>query len=207
MLHEAKGCQSPQIPDSQDRCLLPHAPTLLVFPSSDLHYQVAEKIKIKNFSKNSPTCFTTRWAKFSHGPEATKGNGGETLTPDIMAPWMQGKETSSGKSLCLQQPIQTLTQRAHVRQRPPGRPGGGDLPTLSDQAPPPCSLWYGVSTGQDSLFFPLSGFRKKLKHLTSSTLHQKKAKHVPEIFKYLGKHGGGGRFLELGKRGMREAKK
>lgn len=34
----------PELPDSQDRCLLPHIPTLPVFPSSDLHYQEVKNI-------------------------------------------------------------------------------------------------------------------------------------------------------------------
>lgn len=33
-----------ELPDSQHRCLLPHISTLLVFPSSDLHYQEVKNI-------------------------------------------------------------------------------------------------------------------------------------------------------------------
>lgn len=47
--------------------------------------------------------------------------------------------------------------------------------------------------------------RKKLRHLPSSTCNQRKAAHLPEIFRYLGKHGRD-ISLQLVKRGLREDK-
>ena len=63
-------------------------------------------------------CVTARWARFRHSQEATTEKPGKLWVPDTTAPWMRGKEISSGKSLQLVKPIQAPHKEPKSRQRP-----------------------------------------------------------------------------------------
>ena len=101
-------------------------------------------------------CVTDRWARFRHSQGATTEKPGKLWIPDTTAPWMQGKETSSGKSLQLVKPIQAPHKEPKFRQRPLESQAGGDpSPALARHQPVPGVCGIVIQLVKTALPFPL----------------------------------------------------